>query len=138
MTTAELLAAFEACCLPKEAWTHTAHVTAGAVYAWRHGRAAALDKLRALIPAYNVSVGGENTDTAGYHDTITAYYAAAAAHAGHGAASEAEAVERVLASPHMTREAPLQYWSRALLFSAAARRGFIAPDLATPPFDLAG
>ena len=37
----------------------------------------------------------------------------------------------------LTREAPLQYWSRSLLFSTPARRGFVAPDLAEPPFAVA-
>lgn len=136
MDTATLVSAFEARTLPKPAWTHDAHVTVGAVFAFRHGRAAALERLRAMIPAYNLSVGGENTDTAGYHDTITAYYAGAAAHAAAEAASEDEAVGRALASTHLTREAPLRYWSREVLFSVAARRGFVAPDLAQPPFEM--
>src|SRR5689334_11851435 len=124
MDIAKLVSAFEALSLPKAEWTHDAHVSVGAVYARRHGRAAALEKLRIAIPAYNVSVGGENTDTAGYHDTITAYYAGAAAHAVADAASDEEAVARALASEHLTREAPLKYWSRELLFSTPARRGF--------------
>jgi hypothetical protein len=137
MDTATLVSAFEARTLPKPAWTHDAHVTVGAVFAYRHGPAEALARLRAMIPAYNVAVGGENTDTAGYHDTLTAYYAAAAAHEAEQARSEAEAVARALASPHMRREAPLDYWSREVLFSVAARRGFVAPDVAHPPFALA-
>ena len=138
MDTAELVSAFEAQTLPKAEWSHDAHVTVGAVYAWRHGLQAALEKLRAAIPAYNLSVGGENTDTAGYHDTITAYYAAAAADAAAGATSEAEAVARAMAGDFLTREAPLRFWSRETLFSVAARRGFVAPDVARPPFDLVG
>lgn len=138
MDTATLLAAFEGLTLPKRAWTHDAHVTVGAIYAWRHGRAEALRRLRIAIPAYNLSVGGENTDTAGYHDTLTAYYAAAAADAAAGAASEREAVARALAGEDLTRDAPLRYWSRELLFSTPARRGFVAPDLAWPRFEVAG
>ena len=134
MDTAALVSGFEALTLPKAAWTHAAHVSVGAIYARRYGRTQALTRLRAAIPAYNVAVGGENTDTAGYHDTITAYYAAAAAHAAAGAQSDDEAVALALASPHLTREAPLKYWSRELLFSTAARRGYVAPDLAQPPF----
>lgn len=137
MDTATLVSAFEARTLPKPAWTHDAHVTVGAVFAHRHGPAKALARLRAMIPAYNLAVGGENTDTAGYHDTLTVYYAAAAAHEAAGAASEDEAVVRALASEHMRREAPLQYWSREVLFSVAARRGFVGPDRAQPPFALA-
>ncbi len=136
MDTATLVSAFEARTLPKEAWTHAAHVTVGAVFAHRYGRPEALARLRAMIPPYNVATGGENTDTAGYHDTITAYYAGAAADAVRGAASEDEAARLALAGEHLTREAPLNYWSRELLFSTSARRGFVAPDLAEPPFPL--
>lgn len=136
MDIADLLAAFEDRSLPKAEWTHDAHVSVGAVYAHRHGRAAAFEKLRAAIPAYNLSVGGENTDTSGYHDTITAYYAGAAAHAVAGAASDSEAVAKALASPHLTREAPLIYWSRDVLFSTEARRRFVGPDRAATPFEV--
>ena len=138
MDTAALVSAFEARALPKDAWTHAAHVSVGAVYVWRYGRAEALERLRAAIPTYNLAVGGENTDTAGYHDTITAYYAAAAAHAVVGAKDEDEAVACALAGEHLTREAPLRFWSREVLFSVPARRGFVAPDLAEPPFEVAG
>jgi len=136
MDTATLVSAFEARTLPKAAWTHAAHVTVGAVFAHRYGRAGALARLRAMIPPYNLATGGENTDTAGYHDTITAYYAAAAADAVRGATSDEEAARLALAGAHLTREAPLNYWSRELLFSTPARRGFVAPDLAEPPFPL--
>ena len=37
----------------------------------------------------------------------------------------------------MTRELPLAYWSRPVLFSVAARRGYVPPDVAPPPFALA-
>jgi hypothetical protein len=137
MDSAELVSAFETRTLPKPQWTHDAHVTVAAVFCHRHGSAGALARLRTMIPAYNVAVGGENTDNAGYHDTLTVYYAAAAAHAASGAGSEDEAVARALASEHMRREAPLAYWSREVLFSAAARRGFVRPNLAQPPFALA-
>jgi hypothetical protein len=134
MDTAALVSGFEARTLPKAAWTHDAHVTVAAVFAHRYGLAEATARLRRMIPLYNLSVGGENTDTAGYHDTMTVYFAAAAAHAVAGAASEGDAVARALASPHLTREAPMNYWTREVLFSTPARRGFLGPDAADAPF----
>ena len=64
------LAAFEGCTLPKERWTHGAHLLTGACYVHALGQAAAIDKMRACVRRYNESVGGKNTDTSGYHETI--------------------------------------------------------------------
>jgi len=34
----------------------------------------ALDRLRANIPRYNVSLGGKNTEDSGYHETLTCFW----------------------------------------------------------------
>lgn len=65
------LAAFEGCTLPKSEWTHSAHLLTGACYVHGMGREAALAKMRECVRRYNESVGGKNTDTSGYHETIT-------------------------------------------------------------------
>ena len=65
------LAAFEGGTLPKERWTHGAHLLTGACYVHGLGRDAALEKMRVCVRRYNESVGGKNTDTSGYHETIT-------------------------------------------------------------------
>lgn len=65
------LAAFEGCTLPKAEWTHAAHLLTGACYVHQMGRDAALAKMRVCVRRYNESVGGQNTDSSGYHETIT-------------------------------------------------------------------
>jgi hypothetical protein len=65
------LAAFESCTLPKSEWTHAAHLLTGACYVHGMGREAALEKMRTCVRRYNESVGGKNTETSGYHETIT-------------------------------------------------------------------
>ncbi|MBS1801032.1 MAG: hypothetical protein JSS95_14555 [Acidobacteria bacterium] len=65
------IAAFEGCTLPKEEWTHAAHLLTGACYVHVMGREPALDRMRECVRRYNVSVGGKNTETSGYHETIT-------------------------------------------------------------------
>ena len=57
--------------LPKEAWTHGAHVAACAYFAFDHDEAKTLDIMRPGIRSFNESVGGVNSATAGYHETIT-------------------------------------------------------------------
>ena len=67
----ESLLQFESCTLAKEQWTHSAHVLTGACYVHSMGEREATDKMRACVQRYNVAVGGENTETSGYHETIT-------------------------------------------------------------------
>lgn len=67
----EFLAAFENGTLPKAEWTHGAHLLTGACYVHELGEAAATDKMRECVQRYNLVVGGQNTDTSGYHETIT-------------------------------------------------------------------
>jgi hypothetical protein len=70
----DFLAAFEASTLPKERWTHGAHLLAGACYVHRMGQAAAMDHMRSCVRRYNEAVGGKNTATSGYHETITVFW----------------------------------------------------------------
>ncbi|RZU41969.1 hypothetical protein [Edaphobacter modestus] len=74
VTEAEIdafLAAFEGCTLPKTEWTHSAHLLTGACYVHGMGHEAALAKMRHCVRRYNESVGGQNTATSGYHESIT-------------------------------------------------------------------
>jgi hypothetical protein len=65
------LAAFEGCTLPKQEWTHGAHLLTGACYVHAFGELEAIDRMRLCVSRFNESVGGENTETSGYHETIT-------------------------------------------------------------------
>lgn len=74
VTEAEIdafLVAFEGCTLPKAEWTHSAHLLTGACYVHGMQREAALAKMRECVRRYNESVGGKNTETSGYHETVT-------------------------------------------------------------------
>jgi len=64
------------CTLPKAEWTHEAHLWVGLWHVLQLGPDEALTQLRQRIRAYNESVGTANTDTAGYHETITRFYVA--------------------------------------------------------------
>ena len=80
---------FRARTLPREAWTHQAHLAVGLWHVLRHGEDAALAMLRDGIRAYNEAVGVPNSDTRGYHETVTRYYAWAAARFLERAAAQA-------------------------------------------------
>lgn len=81
MDTAALYRAFLDRRLPHDDWTHEAHLTVCWHAVGEHGRAGALQVLRRSIRAYNEATGRANTETDGYHETLTRYYVGAVAHA---------------------------------------------------------
>lgn len=116
--------------LPKADWTHAAHFAA-ALWLLRHRGEATFRDMPPLIRAYNESTGVANTDTSGYHETITiaslrlarAWLAERSGMALHAALAE------LLASPFGRSDWLLAHWSRERLFSSAARRDWLDPDL---------
>ena len=122
--------------LPKPEWTHAAHF-ATALWLLRHEPEPALETaMPPLIRAYNTATGVANTDTEGYHETITlaSIAAARAVLAVHPKAAALHAVlDGLMDGPLGRSDWPLAYWSKARLFSVEARRVWVAPDLA--PFD---
>ncbi len=56
--------------LPKAEWTHAAHFAA-AFWLLRSPERDALREMPGFIRAYNEATGTPNTDTGGYHETIT-------------------------------------------------------------------
>ena len=123
--------------LPRERWTHEAHLAA---CTWLVRNRADIDierELPAIISAYNESVGGVNDETQGYHETITqVYIAGVKAHLAEVGMEQPlhEAVNALLLSNRGRRDLPLRFYSRELLFSVPARRGFVEPDLASLDF----
>jgi hypothetical protein len=127
---------FLACTLPREEWTHEAHL---ATTAWLLLRRPDVDvgaELPALIRRHNESVGGVNSDSEGYHETITRVFLHGVRlflEQQDGSEPLHEFVNELLLSPIGRRDWPLRFYSAERLHSAEARRGFIAPDLAMLP-----
>jgi hypothetical protein len=123
-------------CLPKPEWTHAAHFAA-ALWLLRHAPQPAPETaMPPLIRAYNEATGVPNTETEGYHETITlASIAAARAVLGAQPATRPlhEVLARLMAGPLGRSDWPLAYWSKARLFSPEARRTWVEPDL--KPFE---
>ena len=133
---AALTDGFRSCTLPKEKWTHAAH-WAGALCLLAEDEAAAFRDMPGMIRAYNESVGGRNTDTEGYHETITLASLRAAAHALSGAPEGTPlhvVLSDLLAGPCGKPDWVLSHWNRDTLFSPEARREWVAPDLQPLPF----
>jgi hypothetical protein len=127
----ELVRGFLGRSLPKERWTHEAHFATALWMLREHGPAGAARDMPALIRAYNESVGGVNSETAGYHETITqASLMMAAAYAGEPLH---ETLAALMASPLGRSDWPFAYWSKARLMSVEARARWVDPDMAALP-----
>ena len=129
---AALASRFAELTLPKEEWTHAAHLTVGVWHVDRYGAAEALTRLRSGIRRLNESHGNVNTPTSGYHETITAAYVtllAAYLDACPPGLSLAARVERLLAGPLAARDMLFTFYSRERLLSIDARAEWVEPDL---------
>ena len=117
--------------LPKAEWTHEAHLAACLWLLTERPDVVPECDLPAIIRAYNVATGGVNDDTQGFHETLTQLYIrgvrAFLASAPPGGLTER--VNALLASAMAPRDWPLRFYSREVLFSVAARRGWVEPDL---------
>ena len=121
------------CTLPREEWTHEAHLAATTHLVLKHPEIDLDVALPGIISRYNESVGGRNTDTEGYHDTITrSYLRGIRLFLGEADTSRPihELVNELLMSPMGRRNWPLRFWSKDRLMSVEARRGWVEPDLA--------
>jgi len=123
---------FLACTLPKPEWTHEAHIATTSWLIVERPDILPERDLPDLIRRYNESVGGVNSDTEGYHETITQVFIRTlrrklAETDGQGLAGR---VNAVLVAPEGRRDWPLRFYSPELLFSKQARLGWVAPDLA--------
>ena len=122
-----------ACTATREEWTHEAHLAATTYLLLRRPDIDVDAELPGIIRRFNESVGGVNSDTEGYHETITRCFL-------HGVRlfleeprnGEAlyEIVNGLLRSPMGSRGWPLRFYSRERLFSVEARRSHVPPDLA--------
>lgn len=122
--------------LPREEWTHEAHLAATTYLLLKRPDIDVDRQLPDIIRRYNESVGGANSDTEGYHETITrVYLAGIRLFLSEADMSEPlhELVNQLLLSPMGRRDWPFRFYSRERLLSVEARRSFVSPDIATLP-----
>ena len=122
--------------LPKAEWTHEAHLATCLWLTHERSEVVVERDLPNLIRRYNESVGGVNSDSEGYHETITrVFLLGVRLFLAEADLSEPlhELVNQLLLSPMGRRDWPLRFYSPARLSSLEARRKFVAPDLAALP-----
>ncbi len=128
-----LAARFASATIPKTEWTHRTHLAVGMWHVRRYGPEEALERLRTGIRRLNDAHGTPNSDTHGYHETVTRAYVLLLADflaAGPPDTPLAERLQALLASPLAAKDVLFTYYSRQRLQSAQARARWEEPDLA--------
>jgi hypothetical protein len=122
--------------LPRQEWTHEAHLAATTYLVLKHPEIDLDIELKGIISRYNESAGTPNSDSEGYHDTITRAYLRGIRlfldEADVGRPIH-DLVNELLMTPMGRRDWPLRFWSKNRLMSIEARRAWIEPDLAALP-----
>jgi len=123
--------------LPKSEWTHEAHF-ALALWCIRHRpELAEPNAMRAVIMRLNEAHGTPNTDSEGYHHTITIASLRAARFVHDEEATDLE-LSRVLMNlmggAFARSDWIFNFWTPEHLFSVEARKDWIEPDIGPLPF----
>ena len=123
---------FQWCTLPRERWTHGAHLTVALWYHLRLPWPDAEKLIRLGIQRLNSSHGIVTTPMGGYHETMTLFWIRMVRDYLEDVQAKKlpvltlfnEVIER-----YGRKDLPLEYYSRARLMSAEARANWVDPDL---------
>lgn len=129
--------------LPKQEWTHEAHLRVGLWHLLRYSPPESMARLRQSIKKYNIACGVENTDSQGYHETITRFYVLLIARF---VETNIQLVNKIVITPsneivnidllaneliksYGDKSLIFKYYSRDRLMSKTARLEWVEPDL---------
>ena len=129
--------------LPKQEWTHEAHLRVGLWHLLHYSPSESMARLRQSIKKYNLACGIENTDSQGYHETITRFYVLLIARfietnlqlvskiaiAPSNEMVNLDLLANELIESYGDRSLIFKYYSRERLMSKTARLEWVEPDL---------
>jgi hypothetical protein len=117
--------------LPKDEWTHQAHLQVAFWFNWNHQFDEALRIVRELIISYNESVGTVNSNTSGYHETLTVFWMIITRNflTENKYTSVDKAYEDFQLSSYHLKDLPYQYYSHIVLFNEQARKEWEDGDI---------
>jgi hypothetical protein len=130
-----LVREFESGKLPRDQWTHCAHLTVACWYLICYPVNEATRRIREGIQKYNEAAGVLTTRDSGYHETITLFWICLIRHYLSTVTRERSLVCLIndLLVQYADKEIPFEYYSRDRLISWEARTGWIEPDLKPLP-----
>jgi hypothetical protein len=117
--------------LPRREWTHAAHIAVGAYYAVRFPNTA-FERTRNGILRYNEAVGTANSDSSGYHETLTRLWSLVLTKITQGFSDPWRAACNAVEQLGEHRDLHCLYYSFDVVRKAEARRTWIPPDLKGP------
>jgi flavin reductase ActVB len=133
-TLGRFVADWETGVLPPARWTHGAHVAATAYYAFDHTPEGVFERMKKGILHFAGCVGIQNTETSGYHESLTRFWASRVAEfvrAGQFS-SRLEAARSAVDAFGEDRDHYRLYYSFDLAHDRRARREWVAPDRVPP------
>lgn len=127
----KLVESFLAGTLPKQDWTHEAHLKVGLWHLLHYSPAESLQRLRRGVKQYNLICGVANTDTQGYHETITCFYVWLIEQFIKQVETKQpiDTLADELITLYGDRSFPFTYYSKERLMSKTARLQWLEPDL---------
>lgn len=138
MTPEYIVAEFRSGNMTREQFSHRAHLCVGLYHLsnpWLNDEASAAQTVRDAILAFNEKVGAVQTETSGYHETITLFYVRIIRHflADRNPSESFNDLGEALVAEWGDPKLPLNYWSKERLMSWDARRSWVEPDLKPLP-----
>ena len=128
----EIVEQFETGTLPVWAWTHEAHLIVGLSVLTRFGVKNGQKAMRERVIRYNEAVEKVNSDTSGYHETVTFFWLNAIWNRlskNNTIQFDQETLDALLSNIDLAyRNLFLNYYSEARILSVEARRNYIEPD----------
>jgi hypothetical protein len=127
----DIATSFENKILLKEEWTHNAHIAVAFVELDTcKDFNKALNALRKKIREYNLSVGTENTDSSGYHETLTVFWLTVVNefYSANGCGNIDDMYNSFTKTIFAMPKFPTHFYSNELLFSKTARHSWVEPD----------
>jgi hypothetical protein len=118
--------------LPTEAWTHHAHLAVAFTFVDQlQDEVIVVEALRERIISYNESVGKENSNQSGYHETLTIFWVKVVGQ--FLTQFDYEDVEMAFAAFVKSTVAnsgfPFRFYTKEVLFSVQARKSWVVPNL---------
>ena len=126
-----LIQQFENGTLPKSEWTHEAHLIVGLKMVLTY-KEQAFSEMKKRIIRFNESIGTINSESSGYHETLTVFWLWAIQQfcneKGITQFDVAAVDELLFYEPLSRRKLVEDYYSEVILLLPEARRRFIRPD----------
>src|SRR5690606_347614 len=122
---------FESCLVPPESFDHRAHLRLAYVYLAGYDDNVAARLMRAALVNF---IRHQGIDASKYHETLTRAWLLAVRHFMQGTPPTGSADDFIDRNARLLDTGiMLTHYSRELLFSDEARRGFVEPDLSPIP-----